>query len=166
MRAVECHLLLCASLALQACAGAPRPRPDPRDDQEFTGLPPTVTGEIAAAAPSPALGSISSGTIRRPDYDQLLAGPPGAFLALVPVTPAFESRRFIGWRIEAFFPGDPRLARVDVRVGDVVLRINGKSIEHPEQFIEVWREARGLSELRVDLLRDGLPRRLSFSIVE
>src|SRR3989442_13660 len=64
------------------------------------------------------------------------------------------------------YPGDPCYRDVDVRVGDVVVRVNGKSIERPEQASDVFSSLRTAPALVVDLLRAGEPRTVSLSISE
>jgi len=64
------------------------------------------------------------------------------------------------------FPGEPEFASLDLRPGDTVTRVNGKSIERPEQAIAVWDELRTASNLVVDYRRDGEPHTLRFTIVD
>ena len=77
-----------------------------------------------------------------------------------------EGGRFVGFRVLSFYPDDPALSSVDLSSGDVVVRVNGQSIERPEHAIRVWDSLRVASELVVDVLRDGEPRELRFAIVD
>ena len=45
---------------------------------------------------------------------------------------------FRGWIVRSFTPDDACLAGVDLRAGDVVTRVNGRGVEHPEEALEVW----------------------------
>ena len=55
---------------------------------------------------------------------------------------------------------------IDLKPGDVVTRVEGMPIEHPEEAIEAFRALEVASELRVDYDRDGVPRILRFRIVD
>jgi type II secretory pathway component PulC len=104
------------------------------------------------------------GVIQRAELDQFLAESPGAFLQHVDSEPKFAGGHFSGWKLTAFFPGDPRFAGVDLRAGDVVKRVNGNTVERPEQLMQVWQELKTSIELVVDLERDGRPRTLRWTI--
>jgi len=161
--------LAVAALAalLVGCAAAPMERPDeplitapPEARPPALALPPPV-----AAAPAEAPVPAASGTLWRADVRRVLAGSPGAFLGHVEAVPAFASKRFRGWRIVSFFPGDPRLGGV-LRPGDIVVKVNEQAIERPEQFGDVWQAAGSRADLSVDLIRDGNPARLSWRVVD
>jgi type II secretory pathway component PulC len=104
--------------------------------------------------------------IKRAELERVLSESAGAFLSHVDPQPTFRGARFAGWRLNAFFPGDPRFAGVDLRAGDVVTRINGLPIEQPEQFMQVWEGARFRRDLTVDIVRDGAPRTLRWAIAD
>ena len=152
---------------LAGCAAAPMERPDepligapPPAPPPAPVLPPPVA-PAAVEAPGPA----APGTLWRADVRRILAGSPGAFLGHVEAVPAFASKKFRGWRIVSFFPGDPRLGGV-LRPGDIVVKVNEQAIERPEQFGDVWQAAGTRADLSVDLIRDGNPARLSWRVVD
>ena len=72
--------------------------------------------------------------------------------------------KFQGWEIRRLYAGDPCYQMVDLRPLDVVTAINGKSVERPEQAFDVLTALRTAPELVVDYLRDGQPKKLTFSI--
>jgi type II secretory pathway component PulC len=74
--------------------------------------------------------------------------------------------RFQGWEIRRLYPGDPCYAAVDLRPNDVVIEVNGKSIEKPEQAFDVLSSLRTAPALVVDFLRDGRPQKLTLPIAE
>ncbi len=78
--------------------------------------------------------------------------------------PVFLGGKFHGFRIAAL-RGDA-WAGVDLRPGDVVTRVNGFSIEHPEDAAEAFYSLRVASELRVEYEREGEPRELRFGIFD
>ena len=53
-----------------------------------------------------------------------------------------------------------------MRPNDVVRQVNGKPIEKPEQAFDVLSSLRTASELVVDFLRDGQPRKLTLQIAD
>ena len=45
-------------------------------------------------------------------------------------------------------------------------KVNGRSIEKPEQAFDVVESLRTASDIVVELLRDGIPRRITIAIVD
>jgi hypothetical protein len=147
--------LLVASLFLVACAENGMP-PDS----------PAGMSDLAASPPEPP--PLPPGTLRRSDVRRAVADGVGAFLQHVEVDerPVFVAGRFHGFRVAAL-RGDPRYWRgVDLRPGDVVTRVNGMSIERPEDAAQALQSLEVASELRVELERGGEPRELRFAIIE
>jgi type II secretory pathway component PulC len=90
----------------------------------------------------------------------------GAWLGQVDVEPKVIRGRFQGWLIHAVHASDPCWADVDLRAGDVVSRVNHRSIERPEQAQAVWSALRRAREISVDFVRAGRSRTLTFAILE
>jgi S1-C subfamily serine protease len=76
------------------------------------------------------------------------------------------NHRFAGWLVKSLYPGDPCYQDVDLRQGDVVQKVNGKSIEKPEQAFDVAESLRTAPAIVVEYLRDGKPRQFTISISE
>jgi hypothetical protein len=76
------------------------------------------------------------------------------------------NHRFQGWIIKSMYPSDPCYQAIDLRGGDIVQKVNGKSIEKPEQAFDVAQSLRTASTLVVDYLRDGKVQRMTLSIIE
>jgi type II secretory pathway component PulC len=76
------------------------------------------------------------------------------------------NHRFQGWLVKSLHPGDPCYQDVDLRSGDVVLRVNGKSIEKPDQAFDVVQSLRTAPAIVVDYLRDGKPRQFTLPIAD
>ena len=106
------------------------------------------------------------GCIERAELDRVLLAGPQAFIRNLEVSPALLAGKFVGYRIEEIFPGDPRFAGVDLHPGDVILRINRARIERPGQFMKVWESLKVASELCLDYVRGGLVRELCWDIVD
>jgi len=123
------------------------PRPDPLKPPECT----------AFAKP---------GVLKRSAVVRVVDAGLGRWLAGgVEVERKLAKGRFQGWEILRLYPGDPCYAAVDLRINDVVTKVNGKSIEKPEQaHDDVLTGLRTASELVVDFLRDGKPHKLTLPI--
>ncbi|MBW2627512.1 MAG: hypothetical protein JRE45_07820 [Deltaproteobacteria bacterium] len=109
---------------------------------------------------------VSTGVISRDELLPVLDGGLGRFLQNVETEPAFHKGSFVGFRIVSLFPGEPAFASLDLRPGDTVTRINGKSIERPEQAAAVWEDLRTASNLVVDYRRGAEEHALRFTIVD
>lgn len=128
---------------------------------------PSGMGDFAMTAPSEP-PPLPPNTLRRSAVRRAVAEGVGAFLQHVEVDdrPVFVAGKFHGFRIAAF-RGDPRFWRgIDLRPGDVVTRVNGMPIEHPEDAMQAMQSLEVASELRIDFERGGEPRELRFSILE
>lgn len=143
------RILALALLGAAACGGGAREAPPAAGPPEAPAeVPPTV------------------GAIPRADLDLVLDAGLPAFLAGVDFVPVVDGDRFVGFRVDAFYPGDPNLADVALRAGDVVTTVNGQPIERPEQAHRVWEGLRVASELVVGVLRDGAPHEIRYAIVD
>ncbi len=150
--------VLVASFLLSGCGHTLPPAPATATQ----AAPATVPGTPVA----PSASSLPSDTIRRSVIRTVLAAGPGAFLQKVAVDdhPVFSEGKFHGFRIAALQADSFR--GVDLKPGDVVTRIEGMPIEHPEEAIEAFNALQVASELRVDYERDGVPRMLRYRIVD
>ena len=129
---------------------------------------PAASAKAAHAEESDPKATPPAGALRRSDVSRTVSAGLGAFLSRIALDdqPVRASGKFHGFRVAAL-RGDPALWRdVDLRPGDVVTRVNGMPIEHPEEALEVFKSLDVASELRVDLERDGAPRDLRFTIVD
>jgi hypothetical protein len=143
------------SLLLVACGGAresgagPRPAPTASPAPSADYEPPTVQG-----------------TIRRSDLVAVLDAGLGRFLQGVQIEASLDDGRFVGFRLVSLYPDDPRFRSIDLAPGDVVVRVNGQSVERPEQAFQVWDGLRVASQLLVEYLRAGERREIRFDIVD
>lgn len=70
------------------------------------------------------------------------------FLRSVDVEPAFREGTFIGFKIRGF--RDPaRWAGIDLRPGDVVSKVNGRSIEKPDDALLAFKACESAKEVQV-----------------
>jgi type II secretory pathway component PulC len=153
---------LARSLALLLLLGCASSQESVRGEE--TSIEKRVNAPLEADAPPAAAPSTPKGVIARAELEAVLRQGPGAFLQHVDVSPRFSGGRFQGWRVVKFFPDDPRFQAVDIAPGDVVLKVNGRSVEKPEQLGEVWQLLQTAAALEIALERNGEPRTLKWPI--
>jgi S1-C subfamily serine protease len=143
------RLVWLMAFALPACGGAAAP-------------PATALDTTASLEPGP----LAPGSIRRSSVHAVISAGLGAFLQRIEFedTPAMVRGKFHGFRIHElkgnFWDG------VDLKPGDVITKVNGQSIEHPGDALEVFRSLELAGELVVDYEREGKPRQLHYAIVD
>lgn len=143
---------------LFACGASQSPATDPaRSD---------ATAPSVAPSAAPPLAPVSDGTIARSELLPVLDAGLGHFLRGVRVEASLVEGAFEGYRLTHLYPDDPRFQAIDLRPGDVVLRVNRRPIERPEQAQRVWDELRVASQLLVEYRREGEDRALRFAIVD
>jgi hypothetical protein len=135
-------------LLLSACGGA---EPEPR--------------VVPAARVGPREPVRPPGTIWRDELLFTIEGGLGAFLQRVEVEASLPNGRFEGFRIVDLHPRE-FWNGVDLKPGDVVTRVNGMPIERETEAYDAFQALRTAGELRVSILRGGVPRVLSYRIAE
>lgn len=100
----------------------------------------------AASAPAAAPGHLARGEVER----VLRQGPPWILRRVVPEE-VIRGGKFIGWRILSM-PGD---WEVGLKSGDIVTKVNGLSIERPDDLWAAWMQLQSAPELRISYERDG-----------
>lgn len=124
---------------------------------------PAARVEVAPdEAPPPPSPPVTEGTIPRGELERVLDQGLGRFLQGVTTEPHLDGGRFVGHRLTELRGG--LFERVDLAPGDTLLRINGLSIERPEQALAAWNALRVASELTIDYLRGEERRQLRFAI--
>lgn len=148
-----------------ACKSAPETRPareEPLLDArgEENAARGSETPPPLPAPPPPPARTAPPGTITQSELLAVLDTSPGVFLSHVELEPRLVGGRFAGWTVRRFFPGDARFVDAPIRVGDIVLRVNGSTCERPEQLIAVWKRLReaqpGDAALEVEVNRGGV----------
>lgn len=169
-RTMPLLLSLLIGCSLPGCASAPTPAPvGPEAEPEAPDLPAPPEGPSTAKNKTPKLASTngllvktSEGVwaIRRGALQRIQKEGAQQFIQQVRVRPTFTRGRFYGWRVLAYRgPGK-------LRQGDVVRRVNGASIERPEQFMKVWEAMAERSRLEIHLVRQGREVRASWPIID
>jgi S1-C subfamily serine protease len=143
---------------------APTPLDSPASSSD-QAPPPAATVE---PAPPPRVCQMFSkpGVLRRTDLVRLIDAGLPLWLQGVQGDRVLANHRFQGWVIKTMYAGDPCYQVIDLRSGDIVQKINGKSIEKPEQAFDVAQSLRTAPTLVVDYLRDGKVQRMTLSIAD
>lgn len=121
----------------------------------------------AAAAPPPAQSAAQAkvaappGQLARPDVERVLLQGPPWILRRVPVEEVIRAGAFIGWKILAL-PEDWN--QIELKTGDVVTAVNGKTLERPDDLFTAWRELARANEIKISYEREGAARELVIPI--
>lgn len=160
-----CPLLAAVALAL-GCATAPAHSVPAEPTPTATATPEPTPPPPPPPAPAKCTSFAKPGVLRRSLVSRTVDGGLGRWLGGVEVEPSMQRGRFRGWLVRRLYPEDVCYREVDVRPGDVVVKVNGKSVERPEVANEVFLSLRTARALVIDLLRDGKPTTLTFPIAE
>ncbi|MGH2901372.1 MAG: hypothetical protein ACRDMZ_22030, partial [Solirubrobacteraceae bacterium] len=104
------------------------------------------------------------GTIARARLIAVLDAGPGMFLRQLEVSPRMAGDRFVGWQLVQLIDRAGPLGDVDVAPGDVLLAINGKPLERPDELQRLWDSLRTANELKAQLARGDARLELRFTI--
>ena len=127
---------------------------------------PAAQGPAPAAA-TPLADDVDGGEISRATVIAVLSQGIGRFLQRVRTEPVLSAGRFSGWRILSFPAGGaPGLHSGALLEGDTVLRVNGHSIERPEQFKNVWDSMATESQVVLLVQRAGKQGQVRYRIVD
>ena len=140
-----------------ACGGSPEPK--------TADSPKTSTTSASAAPPSDAMKPRAPITqLKRADVKLAIDKGLGVFLQNVMVEdyPAMKEGRFYGFRLKTLNPD----WAVDLKPGDVIVRVNGQVIEHPEEADAALRSLEKATALKIDYEREGKMRILELPIVD
>lgn len=156
MLRLTAHAALAASVALVlGCGGqaAGPPASPPR---------PSATAARASADSRPA-PEVPKGHVARADVNRALTqlGPAWLLRRVLREESFDKAGKFAGWRITGL---PDEWQDVDLRPDDVVSRVNGLSLETPDEAWEAWKSVAKAREIRVHLERAGAPRDLVIPI--
>jgi type II secretory pathway component PulC len=146
---------LLATLVLIGCGGAQPATTAPVEESSLAAI-----NEAPTRAPAPAC---PGDTISRADLTAVLDAGPAPLLAMVETRPRHRGGRFIGFEIVDFTGGEPPSCPA-LRTGDVLVSVNGRPIERPEHYFEVFQLLRSAAELKIEIVRGGKPTTLSYTI--
>ena len=165
------------ALAVMACGPAVSNLPRTLDDDVQPGkaaasaAPAAPSASAAPAAPrepqrtvAPPGKGLRNGTIARARLVAVLDAGPGMFLRQLEVTPRLAGERFIGWQLVQLIDRSGPLNDVDVQPGDVLLAINGRPLERPDELQTMWDSLRTANELIAQVSRGDAKLELHFTI--
>jgi hypothetical protein len=147
-------------------AGPALDRPLDRSVDRSPDRPVEATQAIPAVPLASCEARVGADRLRRSAIKRTVDAGLGRWLQTVSIDPMMARGRFRGWIIRSLDSSEGCYADVDLHAGDVVTRVNGRSIERPEEALEVWTGLPASAELVVDFVRDGQARTLRFGIVD
>jgi hypothetical protein len=131
------------------------------------GLPaPSASSAVGSAASASCSALNGAHALKRSALLRVLDAGLGTWLGAVEVEPKIVRGRFEGWLLRSLHAGEACWADVDLRPGDVVSRVNHRSVEKPEQAHAVWSALRHAREVSVDFVRGAQSHTLRFAIVD
>lgn len=169
-------------VSVSGCGGATQQRSGAPHRAQAVPAPPSAErpGPPAVRAAAPAASVVSAvpgalaelpervdgGEITRGTLTAVLSSGVGRFLQRVRAEPQLDRGRFLGWRLLSFAEGDATLRSSVLHPGDTVMRVNGQSIERPEQFKNVWDSLTSSSDLVLQVQRAGKQSEVRYRIVD
>ncbi|MEO5728800.1 MAG: serine protease [Byssovorax sp.] len=145
-------LVSLVALSLAACSG-----------NEIAPAPAKAPVQAPAAKVEKARPPIPAGHLYREDVDQALTslGLPWLFRRVMREGAFSKDGRFTGWLITGL---PEEWSAIDLKPGDVVQRVNGKTLETPEDAWEAWKSVARAKEIKLSLERNGAPKELAIPI--
>ena len=98
--------------------------------------------------------AILEDTLPRDRFVQVYRDGPQRFIASLHLQPHVLQGRFVGYQITGFEPNSPMKGGQYIRKGDVVISVNGQSLEKPDQFMKAWQAMRTAKAIEVRVQRD------------
>lgn len=160
------NIALLVSSCASTVAQAPPLEPTTLAEPPAPLPPPPVPAKAELAPPQPCTIFVKTGVLRRTALVRLIEAGLPRWMQGVEGDRTLANHRFQGWLIKSLYPGDPCYQDIDLRSGDVVQKVNGKSIEKPEQAFDVVESLRTAPAIVVDFLREGKPQRISIAIAD
>ena len=97
-------------------------------------------------------------------YHRVIEEGPERFIQKVVLDPVVRRDIFYGFMLVAAGADDDIFASNVLRAGDIIQRVNGLSIERPEDFMRVWNGLRDRRELTLQLIRAGTPISVTWTV--
>jgi len=105
----------------------------------------------------------STSVIRRDRYEEVCREGLQKVMAWFFLKPYYAQGKFVGYELADIY--NEELQDGLLKRGDVILSVNDRSVERPEQAMTVWRELWGRNTLKIKLLRHGKVRVFDIPIV-
>ena len=160
-----------ALVFLSACAApvaqAPSPEPLSTPTMEEEAPPPSLAATAPAPTPAPPATCTmfaKPGVVHRQALTRLIDAGLPRWMQGVEGDRALANHRFQGWLIKSLYPDDPCYRDIGLLPGDIVQKVNGKSIEKPEQAFDVAESLRTAPAIVVDFLRNGSAKSITIAV--
>jgi type II secretory pathway component PulC len=142
-----------ALLGIAACGGSQQPATEPRSSGAET------------VAPEPELSKLPAGHVWRVQVMRVMSPGLGAFLQRIEVKEKLsDDEQFVGWEVLRL-KGDPLFWQgVDLKPGDVILRVNGRVIGHYNEAYKVWKQLATVPSIEIIFQRGDQQRELRYEI--
>ena len=171
-------LLAILSLVITACSTGPDLRESERDsgpdeilgsppepgseDYEFA-LPPGHPAQEEQAAP-PVEWDSQAESFDRFYLERLQQYGPSMILQHVHTEAVVDEGQFVGFELVSMSPTAKHYVEPRLQEGDVVTHVNLVRLEKPDDYMEAWETLDGAEEVRIDVLRNGEPTDVVWSI--
>ncbi len=154
--------LSAACAAPTAQAPGPEPLRAPTVEEES---PPSKLAAPAVPTPPPTCTMFAKpGVVHREALTRLIDAGLPRWMQGVEGDRALANHRFQGWLIKSLYPHDPCYRDIGLLPGDIVQKVNGKSIEKPEQAFDVAESLRTAPAIVVDFLRNGSAKSITIAV--
>jgi len=77
-----------------------------------------------------------------------------SILRTVFISPYYDNGNFVGYRISRLADSSP-LKQVGIRQGDILVQINGETLDSPNKMLELFSKIDDLTAAKIDILRKG-----------
>jgi hypothetical protein len=160
------------AVALAAAAAGCPSHPPPDEPHTYAGAPDAAPADNPPTD-APAFGGCPDptgpATVSRTELTAFLDGTLQALLGRVRISPVLDRQgpgaRFLGYRIVAIDP-ELRCAVFGLREGDVLVAVNGRSIERPDETLDLYESLYEATEVRLTLLRGGIEQEVAVTIAD
>lgn len=133
-------------------------------EEAARAVPDLPTQVLTPLTGPPAL--TPAGDLRRDAVVAFHARGPHALLGAVELIPAQREGSTIGFTIGAVHPSGTFVTAAGLETGDIVRRVNGRSVVLPDDFMEVFDALPEADELVLDVLRGAAEMELRWAIVD
>ncbi|MBZ4671825.1 MAG: ral secretion pathway protein [Deferribacteraceae bacterium] len=117
-------------------------------------------GKSGIGAPSKIISTNGSNSasslnykVKRSDVEAQLKDI-NSLIRTVFISPYYNKNEFIGYRISRM-ASDSILRKIGINPGDVIVRINGDSVENPQKMMELLGKISDVTAVSIDILRRG-----------
>jgi hypothetical protein len=148
--------LVALSLVVAACGPKVDARsPFDEDDPRAGTRPIDAAPAIDAAVDAPASAGARTVSVSRAAVVAVLDAGPGELLRTVEVAAERSGAVFRGWRLVRFLPGGERWAAIDLAPTDLIVTVNGHTVESPPDLGQLWTELRTAPTIDAVIERGG-----------